>query len=591
MKKVQWNIAGYIVLVILAIILLYRTCATNIQASPTIVIKNQFVGEYSQNGGEWKEYDKNTNISSYDGDVILRGNFTYPLEASLSFYTDHIGVSIYVDGEPVAMMGRINDDVPELICGRYWNSWIYEGENPEQDIEIHLHNPHKYGNAGAYDEFINSFYLGAGDALERELKSVNKPYETLGIFIFVVSIAILGIAIGYFMKRLPESDILFSIGLMSLFMSGYILMDKTDVSFKNDIIVLNTAMRQLCIMFMAYELINGMRILLSGKQRKLEGIALAVLGCTNGLLIVLSAIGVITIYDSALYWAIAQGMVIIISLAIGTYEYSTGMKDNKVLFGFYMALALVMLLELCNSRANLWRSGIVLKTVFVTFFVIHLVEAVIIVSTNHRESQKAQELAGELKNNRIVLAMSQIRTHFIFNVLTAISGMCEYDPKKADATLIKFSRYLRNNIDIMQDDELEPFLKSVEHLEDYIDLEQLRFGSRLKFVKEFEVTDFKIPPLVLQPIVENSLKHGLFPKVEGGTVTLSTKTDGKNFIITVSDDGVGYNTDDLKRDGSVGIDNVRFRLEYMVKGRMDIESNPGVGTKVTIIIPCKEAGV
>ena len=218
-------------------------------------------------------------------------------------------------------------------------------------------------------------------------------------------------------------------------------------------------------------------------------------------------------------------------------------------------------------------------------------EAVIIVSTNHRESQKAQELAGELKNNRIVLAMSQIRTHFIFNVLTAISGMCEYDPKKADATLIKFSRYLRNNIDIMQDDELEPFLKSVEHLEDYIDLEQLRFGSRLKFVKEFEVTDFKIPPLVLQPIVENSLKHGLFPKVEGGTITLSTKTDGKNIMITISDDGVGYNTDDLKRKGSVGIDNVWFRLNCMVKGSMNIESIPGVGTKVTIIIPCKEAGV
>lgn len=591
MKKVQWNIAGYIVLAILAIILLYRTCSTNIQATPTIVIKNQFIGEYSQNGGEWKEYDENTKISSYDGDLILRGHFTYPPEAALSFYTDHIGVSIYVDGEPVAMTGRINDDVPELICGRYWNSWIYEGENPEQDIEIHLHNPHKYGNAGAYDEFINSFYFGAGYALERELKSVNKPYEILGIFIFVVSIAILGIAIGYFMKRLPESDILFSIGLMSLFMSGYILMDKTNVSFKNDIIVLNTAVRQLCIMFTAYELINGMRILLSGKQRKLEGIAFAVLGCINGLLIVLSAIGVITIYDSALYWAIAQGIVIIISLAIGIYEYSIGMKDSKVLFGFYMALAFVMLLELCNARVNLWRSGIVLKTVFVIFFVIHLVKAVVIVSTNHRESQKAQELAGELKNSRVVLAMSQIRTHFIFNVLTAISGMCEYDPKKADATLIKFSRYLRNNIDIMQDDEPEPFSKSLEHLEDYIDLEQIRFGSRLKFVKELEVTNFKLPPLILQPIVENSLKHGLFPKVEGGTVTLSTKTDGKNFIITVSDDGVGYNTDDLKRDGSVGIDNVRFRLEYMVKGRMDIESNPGAGTKVTIIIPCKEATV
>ena len=136
MKKVHWNIAGYIVLVILSTILLYRTCATNIQATPTIVIKNQFIGEYSQNGGEWKEYDKNTKLSSYDGDLILRGHFTYPLEAALSFYTDHIGVSIYVDGEPVTMTGRINDDVPELICGRYWNSWIYEGENPEQETHL-----------------------------------------------------------------------------------------------------------------------------------------------------------------------------------------------------------------------------------------------------------------------------------------------------------------------------------------------------------------------------------------------------------------------------------------------------------------------
>ena len=239
-----------------------------------------------------------------------------------------------------------------------------------------------------------------------------------------------------------------------------------------------------------------------------------------------------------------------------------------------------------NAYTNFWTSGIVIKVLFILFFIYHLLHAVVAIAGNQRESEKAKVLAKELKNSRIVLAMSQIKTHFIFNVLTAISGMCEYDPIKADETLVQFARYLRHNIDVMQEDGLEMFSKTLEHLEDYVQLEQVRFGDKIKFVKDLKVTEFKIPSLVLQPIVENSIKHGLCQKKDGGTIVIETWTDGTNIKIAISDDGVGYCVETEKEE-SVGLRNVAFRLKNMVDGNMEIESTEGIGTKVLITIPCK----
>ena len=187
---------------------------------------------------------------------------------------------------------------------------------------------------------------------------------------------------------------------------------------------------------------------------------------------------------------------------------------------------------------------------FFMLAMLHIVRAIKLVAVNQQASRKAKELAGELRNSRIVLAMSQIKTHFIFNILTAVSGMCEYDPRKADETLIRFSRYLRRNIDVMQEDALETFSKSLEHLEDYIALEQIRFGGRIQFIKVLEIENFKIPPLILQPLVENSIKHGILPKSSGGRITLHTWREGENIIITITDDGVGFSMEDEKREGS-----------------------------------------
>lgn len=196
-----------------------------------------------------------------------------------------------------------------------------------------------------------------------------------------------------------------------------------------------------------------------------------------------------------------------------------------------------------------------------------------------------EEMETNLILSRTTLMMSQIRSHFVFNLLNAISGMCKYDAEKADDTIVRFARYLRSNIDIMENDKNIPFATDVRQLEDYIILEQVRFGDKIEFYTDIEVENFMIPPLVLQPIVENAIKHGIAKKQSNGTIVLRTREIDGKIVITVEDDGVGFDMNALKNEKSVGIKNIRFRLKHMVNGTLEINSEIGKGTIVTITMP------
>lgn len=205
-------------------------------------------------------------------------------------------------------------------------------------------------------------------------------------------------------------------------------------------------------------------------------------------------------------------------------------------------------------------------------------------------AEKDRQLAEQerkLTERRISVMMSQIRTHFIFNVLTTISTYCKSDAKKADDALIRFSRYLRRNIKIIEQEGLIDFQTEMEQLEDYIALEQLRFGDMIIFTKELEVTSFQLPPLTIQPIVENAIKHGLVEHDKSGVITLQTVREKDSIVITVADDGVGFVPEECEKEDSVGIKNVRYRLENMVGGSLTIESAPGEGTTVIIKVPVR----
>ena len=194
----------------------------------------------------------------------------------------------------------------------------------------------------------------------------------------------------------------------------------------------------------------------------------------------------------------------------------------------------------------------------------------------------------KLSELHMSLMLSQIKHHFLYNSLTAIRHLCETEPKKARQAVSDLSMFIRGNMDSLECKEPIPFEKELNHVEHYLALEEQRLGNRICVVYEIEARNFSIPPLTLQPIVENAFRHGILKRDEGGTVRICTKEMKESYVVTVADDGVGFGKsvrEAAKGRSHVGIQNVRERLKLMCSGTLEVSGEAGKGTVVTITIP------
>lgn len=588
MKKIPVNFILYLIMFLAAGILVLSVSHRSTQAAMSLPMPVYFTGEYSQDGGEWQSFDTDTELSAYDGDVVLRGRFPGTEDAegiALRFYLNHIGLEIYRDGE---LLYESSVEKYEGMCAGAWVAWELPELSSEDILEIHLNDPHHFGNRNAYNQFLDSIYTGSDMAMKDYFEKKSMPYRAAGAFILVASIALIGTAIGYLLLHLYEGGLLIKSGILSLMMGAYMYVDAREMSLWDGQMEVNTYVCRLAMMTASWLFCMCVAELLHGKRKKAAKIAGYVLMITDFALMAGSLVTGKEIYDTGSCWAVVQAVVNLLLLILTAVEIKNSERGIEPLKVSVIVLLIVLLMEIANACMGWWQEGICIKIVFTVLFVFHLARGAWRMAKNHQESIRAKKLAQELKNSRIVLAMSQIRTHFVFNVLNAISGMCAYDPQKADETLVMFSHYLRNNINIMEEDKLESFTRSLECLEEYVFLEQVRFGEKLRFEKNIESDNFQIPPLVLQPLVENAIRHGLSHKKQGGTVSLHTWDENGDHFIEISDDGVGFDTADEPGEESVGMKNVRFRLKYMAGGTMDVQSTPGHGTTVTIIIPGRQ---
>ena len=206
----------------------------------------------------------------------------------------------------------------------------------------------------------------------------------------------------------------------------------------------------------------------------------------------------------------------------------------------------------------------------------------------YQEAKKSAELSKELSELNMTLMLSQIQPHFLYNALNTIKYLIKKDPKTAETAVIKFSSYLRANMDSLTQKEPIPFTKEIEHVKNYTAIESLRFGERLNVIYDIQFDDFSIPPLTIQPIVENSIKHGVNQRPEGGFVKISSHLDDENAIIIIEDNGVGFDvTKPPAEDGRshVGIKNIKQRLSQMLNANVNTTSVLNEGTKTVITIP------
>jgi sensor histidine kinase YesM len=195
-------------------------------------------------------------------------------------------------------------------------------------------------------------------------------------------------------------------------------------------------------------------------------------------------------------------------------------------------------------------------------------------------------LENELVQNQIAIMLSQIQPHFLYNALGSIKALYKIDPKTAEDTLVDFSNYLRGNMDSLMLKEPITFARELQHVKTYLAIEKKRFEDDLSVVFDINTEDFMLPALTLQPIVENAVRHGIQKKDDGGTVTIKTEKTDNAVIITVIDDGIGFDIEQVQNDerSHIGIENVRNRLKAN-GGSLEIQSNPCTGTTATIMIP------
>ena len=192
----------------------------------------------------------------------------------------------------------------------------------------------------------------------------------------------------------------------------------------------------------------------------------------------------------------------------------------------------------------------------------------------------------ELKaGQRVRMMMSQIQPHFLFNTLNTIRAVYTMNPPLADQTLEKFSKYLRQNLDAMEQPDLIPFSREMEHTRLYADIEMLRF-PHIRMEYRMDDEDFAVPALSVQPLVENAIRHGVRSREEG-IVTVSSYRDESGHIVEIRDNGVGFKPGAQKKPGEthIGIENVRGRVEHLCGGTLKVESEIGKGTVVTLRIP------
>ena len=247
---------------------------------------------------------------------------------------------------------------------------------------------------------------------------------------------------------------------------------------------------------------------------------------------------------------------------------------EKIAFSLYCVLPLVAIIiqNLMPGYAIAYASLLIAIEILFLFL-------------NVEKNIKMREDEKRLKDANVKLMVSQIQPHFVYNTLSSISTLIPIDPDKAQKALDEFTDYLRMNFSTLTETHLVSFEDELKHIKTYVNLEKMRFNDRLNVIYDIKTTNFNLPPLSIQPLVENAIKHGILKKVEGGTVTLKTYEDEQASIVEIIDDGVGFNMEDVDFKGNkhIGLNNVKHRITTMSRGEIRFESEPNKGTKVMVL--------
>ncbi len=295
--------------------------------------------------------------------------------------------------------------------------------------------------------------------------------------------------------------------------------------------------------------------------------------------------GIADLHSTSMYMYLYTALCTVIMAVLLCIEVCTKHVDYGLLLS-WIPIAVCVIIDAANhyiqfTSIDFYYFGIAITMIY------QLVRSVIRLRKQYDASIRYQKMQKELYEAEVSVMVSQIQPHFMYNALSSIAMLCKLDPETAYQATITFSQYLRSNMDSLKQKEPVPFEQELEHLKKYLYIEKLRFGKKLNIVYDIQTTDFVLPQLSIQPLAENAVKHGISKKRGGGTLTIATRETDKHYEVIVSDDGTGFDVNEVKNDGRshIGMENIRTRLKEMCNAEVEINSVIGEGTVATVRIP------
>lgn len=276
-------------------------------------------------------------------------------------------------------------------------------------------------------------------------------------------------------------------------------------------------------------------------------------------------------------------LILVIWLLVGAALKYKGLRIREglvpILISIAVLIAVAMDLQLGFSPAISFLTVAMSESCVFFYIWLHLQFV-----REHEDALKAEQ--------RIRIMVSQIQPHFMFNTLSTIQALIDIDPERASDVIGKFALYLRQNLDSLNQESLIPVRKEIEHTRTYSDIEKVRFPS-IRIDYEIEDEDFLLPPLTIQPMVENAIRHGVRGK-KHGWVSVSTYREGDDHVVAIRDNGKGFDVDkmidDTRNGDHIGVKNVRDRIIDMTGGTFHMDSEIGEGTSITFRIPAGDNG-
>lgn len=468
---------------------LLAACFGSNQATQAIFIPQEFQGEYSLDGGEtWNELSDSTYISGRNSSVILRGGFGngLPEGIHLNYYLDHITMEIFVNGEQYLYDSRNEIGLNCSTCGRVWVHWITPEISDSDIMEIHLTNPHKFGNENAYSELLSSIYGGSENVFSSYMLKTGQLSRMIGISVMVAAIMLLAAAFFFGLMHIDGGAAVGNLGALAFFFGGYFIIDTIDFPLLSWLDAFNTYALQICIMLAGTSAAACIAENINSKAKNTARAAVFASGAVNALFAVLSLLGIRVIYDTMIYWLAAHAVIYAVLLGCCICECISGKCTDRLTIVSNFALIIAAFADMICFIAGSSYAGICSKTVFLILFLIHLVRIIMVIPANYNAAREAEHLRSELAENRISIMLSQIQPHFLYNSLNTIYGLCEKEPSAAKKAVNDFADYLRGNMDSLTRKCPVPFEAELRHLKAYLSLEQMRFKNKLDIVWDIQ---------------------------------------------------------------------------------------------------------